>query len=158
VRVVREETEGPGYGRRQAGEVPAVRFENADEFGFMDPGVDEYDAPAEPDRVPCPACGEMIVATAAKCRFCGEDLNEATPKRAKKKKKARSSSAEDADLSTGDWIFCILCSGIACIFGLVYMIQGKPKGAKMMGIAFAASAFWTVVRTAIELAMKQQQP
>ena len=28
-------------------------------------------------RKPCPMCGEMIVATAAKCRFCGEIFDEA---------------------------------------------------------------------------------
>ncbi|HUG91973.1 MAG TPA: hypothetical protein VML55_14130, partial [Planctomycetaceae bacterium] len=27
-------------------------------------------------RRPCPACGEMIVATAVKCRYCGEVLDE----------------------------------------------------------------------------------
>lgn len=29
-----------------------------------------------PNRRPCPMCGEMIVATAVKCRFCGEVLDE----------------------------------------------------------------------------------
>jgi predicted RNA-binding Zn-ribbon protein involved in translation (DUF1610 family) len=28
-------------------------------------------APAQDSRRPCPMCGELIVATAAKCRFCG---------------------------------------------------------------------------------------
>jgi predicted RNA-binding Zn-ribbon protein involved in translation (DUF1610 family) len=27
---------------------------------------------ALPNRRPCPQCGEMIIATAAKCRYCGE--------------------------------------------------------------------------------------
>jgi uncharacterized RDD family membrane protein YckC/predicted RNA-binding Zn-ribbon protein involved in translation (DUF1610 family) len=31
--------------------------------------------PTEESRRPCPACGEMIIATAAKCRFCGEVLD-----------------------------------------------------------------------------------
>ena len=30
----------------------------------------------EPHRRPCPICGEMIVAKAAKCRFCGEIFDE----------------------------------------------------------------------------------
>src|SRR5262252_974327 len=29
-------------------------------------------APAAEPRRPCPMCGEMILATAAKCRYCGE--------------------------------------------------------------------------------------
>lgn len=40
---------------------------------------------ASESQRPCPSCGEMIVATAAKCRFCGEAL-DATLKKAKSKK------------------------------------------------------------------------
>ena len=39
-------------------------------------------------RRPCPMCGEMIVATAAKCRFCGE-VFDPTLKKAKSKKKKK---------------------------------------------------------------------
>lgn len=62
----------------------------SDEFGYDDDGdygghgagdfpdfdADEYDSPALPDRRPCPMCGEMIVATAARCRFCGEVFDD----------------------------------------------------------------------------------
>lgn len=44
-------------------------------FGLQD----EADAPAlDPDekRRPCPMCGEMILANAVKCRFCGEVFDE----------------------------------------------------------------------------------
>ena len=66
-------------------------------------------------------CGEMIVASAAKCRYCGEVFDKAL-KRTKtgKKKKKRSSSPEDTDLSTGEWVVAILCSGIGCLAGIVY--------------------------------------
>ena len=39
------------------------------------------------NRQPCPACGEMIMATAAKCRFCGEvlDAGPSGPERVKPK-------------------------------------------------------------------------
>ena len=33
---------------------------------------------ASPERIPCPVCGEMIVATAKLCRFCGERLEDAS--------------------------------------------------------------------------------
>lgn len=41
---------------------------------FDDLGDDEADASAgsSAKRKPCPMCGEMILAAAAKCRFCGE--------------------------------------------------------------------------------------
>jgi predicted RNA-binding Zn-ribbon protein involved in translation (DUF1610 family) len=38
-------------------------------YGVVDPGPA---APAPDSRRPCPMCGEMIVANAAKCRYCGE--------------------------------------------------------------------------------------
>ena len=42
---------------------------------------------------------------------------------------------EDENLTTGEIVFSILCSGIACILGLVWLIQGKKKGGKMLAIA-----------------------
>jgi uncharacterized RDD family membrane protein YckC/predicted RNA-binding Zn-ribbon protein involved in translation (DUF1610 family) len=43
-----------------------------DDDMFHDPAEDEVDAPTAGGRKPCPMCGEMIAASAAKCRFCGE--------------------------------------------------------------------------------------
>jgi hypothetical protein len=45
------------------------------------------------------------------------------------------SSAGSADLTAADWVLCVLCSGIACIIGIIRLIQGKPSGGKMVGIA-----------------------
>ena len=73
------------------------------------------EAPPE-DRSPCPACGEMIKTTAAKCRYCGEIFDE-TLRRAEKKR----ATGEDADLSAGDWVLAVLCPNIACIMSLVWM-------------------------------------
>ena len=36
---------------------------------------------AEPERIPCPVCGEKIIATASICRFCGEQVGEVRPSR-----------------------------------------------------------------------------
>jgi hypothetical protein len=89
----------------------------------------------------------MIVATAAKCRYCGEIFDP------KLKKKAKSTSrSDDADMSTMDYVACFLCSGITCIIGIVYMIQGKSRGLKMVGVSLAAGVFWTIVRIIIEAA------
>jgi predicted RNA-binding Zn-ribbon protein involved in translation (DUF1610 family) len=44
----------PAEGVYEVGDVPAQKAASADE------------------RRPCPMCGEMIIATAAKCRYCGE--------------------------------------------------------------------------------------
>lgn len=99
-------------------------------------------------RRPCPACGEMIVLSALKCRFCGEVFDPAL----KKKKRSAGYSSDDEDLTTGDWLIAILCSGIGCIVGIVWLIQGKPKGGKMLGVSILMAIVWNVVRFAIEMA------
>ncbi len=56
--------------------IPAavVDAEEITDDRFDDSDDDEADAPARPPekRKPCPMCGELISATAAKCRYCGE--------------------------------------------------------------------------------------
>jgi len=115
--------------------------------------VDELANPAdsseEGSRRPCSACGEMIVSSAAKCRFCGEIFDpELARIEAKKKKKGRSSV--DEDMSTGDWIAAVLCSGIGCIAGIVWMIQGKPKGLKMTGVSILFAFIWGIIKVAAQ--------
>lgn len=110
------------------------------------------------NRKPCPACGEMIVNTAAKCRFCGEIFDPALKKKQASSKSFRlSESGADDNMSTGDWVAAILCSGIGCIAGIVWMIQGKPKGTKMFLISLVMVIVWTIVRFAIEAANNPQQ-
>jgi predicted RNA-binding Zn-ribbon protein involved in translation (DUF1610 family) len=125
-----------------------------DDYGY---GDDQYDvagnvanAPAAEKRKPCPACGEMIVVGAVKCRFCGEIFDASLKKKAKKK----GGGSSDDEMTTGDWVVAILCSGIGCIAGIVWMIQGKPKGAKMFGISLLMQFFWVAVRVLIEMAAK----
>jgi hypothetical protein len=110
-------------------------------------------APATPGaggeaRRPCPECGEMIMVTAAKCRFCNAIFDPRLKAQAKKQP-----TEADTNLSTGDWIFCILCAGIACIFGIVYAIQGKPKGMKMIGVSIAAAVVWNILNVILQSAM-----
>ena len=105
---------------------------------------------AEPPRRPCPMCGEMIPVSAVQCRFCHE-IFDPTLKKAQKKKMAVATDGDD-DLSTGEWVIAILCSGIGCICGIIWMIQGKPKGKKMFAVSFVAAVVWSVVRGVIESA------
>jgi hypothetical protein len=101
-------------------------------------------------RRPCPMCGEMIAIGAAKCRYCQAIFDEGLRKSEKKRKKSRGYSDDDSTLSTGDWVIAILCNGIGCIMGIVYMIQGKPKGGKMLGISLLSGFVWTIIRVLIE--------
>lgn len=107
--------------------------------------VFESSTPGEPARRPCPACGEMIPVSALKCRFCGELFDPAL------KREARKSSIDD-NMTTGDWVVAILCSGIGCIVGIVWMIQGKKKGGKMLLLSILFGFLWNVIVAIIESA------
>ncbi|MGD9632027.1 MAG: hypothetical protein AB7G28_15275 [Pirellulales bacterium] len=103
---------------------------------------------AAADRKNCPMCGELIQKDAVKCRFCGEVFD---PVLRAKEAKSKGSPGDD-DLSTGEWVLAIICSGIGCIMGIIWMIQGKPKGKKMFLVSFCMQIVWGLVRLAIEAA------
>jgi hypothetical protein len=63
--------------------------------------------------------------------------------------------AGDTNLTVAEWLLAILCSGIGCIMGIIWMIQGKPKGGKMLGISLLFAVLWNIVRYAL-VAMQQQ--
>jgi hypothetical protein len=71
------------------------------------------------DTKPCPACGEIIKASALKCRFCGEDI-EAFVARRQAAVETTIFSGRPAPLYTlGHWVLTFLTLGIA---GLCYWI------------------------------------
>jgi predicted RNA-binding Zn-ribbon protein involved in translation (DUF1610 family) len=109
--------------------------------------------PAQDDRRPCPMCGEMIQKNAIKCRHCGEIFDPILKAQASK---AAASEGPDADLSVGEWVLAILCSGIGCIVGIVWMIQGKPKGKKMLLISLCVQFLWGIVNVVLH-ALPQPQ-
>jgi predicted RNA-binding Zn-ribbon protein involved in translation (DUF1610 family) len=128
--------------------------EPVDPYGLDEPA---HEAPASgppgEERRPCPVCGEMIVASAAKCRYCGEIFDPAL-KKAEALKSKSSGSPADADLTTAEVVCAVICSGIGCIMGIIWMIQGKPKGKKMFGISLVFVIIWTVVQILVQNANK----
>src|SRR5690606_24727735 len=119
--------------------------------GYSDYELEDRSA-VNDDRRPCPICGEMIVHDAVKCRFCGEIFNPELKKQEQKRLNREALAEDGADMSTGDWVVAILCSGIGCIAGIVWMIQGKPKGKKMLLVSLAVQAFWVFVQVGLQLA------
>jgi len=103
--------------------------------GIGAPSAAPKSAPGEGTK-PCPYCGEHIQAAAKKCRFCNEFLNKADRDR---QAKLSTASEEDDNLSTAEIIVGCLCGWIACIFGIVWLIQGKKKGGKMILLAIIST-------------------
>ena len=113
------------------------------------PLAPEAPSPAEagPPRRPCPMCGELIPVNAVQCRFCKE-IFDPTLKKAQQKRQTYDPA--DEDMTGGEWVLAILCSGIGCILGIVWMIQGKPKGKKMFGFSLLFAIIWSVIRGILE--------
>jgi hypothetical protein len=104
-------------------------------------------APAVPvagEQAPCRFCGELILKKARKCRHCGEFQNEID--RNKKTQK----DTDDEALGGGEIALCFLCPNIACIMSVVWMIQGKPKGWKMLLLSFLGQAIFAVVMNVVK--------
>lgn len=129
-----------------AGPAPGAGYAPQQESGAPSP---EDDAP----RKPCPLCGEMIIASAAKCRYCGSYLDARLQHEMMRENSQRRSRDEDSQLTAVDWLLAILCSGIGCIMGIIWLIQGKPKGAKMLGISVLAAIFWNVINVLIQMSI-----
>jgi hypothetical protein len=143
---------------------PAYDAPQEDPFAQNDAPSDEYamaaEAPPLPapgagdggeQRRPCPMCGEMIPAKAMKCRFCNTIFDPALRKAEAKRMKGGGGAGDD-DMTGGEWFIALVCSGIGCICGVIWMIQGKPKGKKMFFVSLAATVFWNIVRFAVETA------
>jgi predicted RNA-binding Zn-ribbon protein involved in translation (DUF1610 family) len=107
---------------------------------------------ANGERKSCPMCGEMIARDAVKCRYCGEIFDPVL--RAQEQKKAKP-AAGDSDLSPLEWVVAILCSGIGCIIALVWIVQGKPKGTKMLVVSICAQVFWGLIQVVAQMATQR---
>ncbi len=124
---------------------------DAESFDFTESRPAPYSVPAysgggDSDRRPCPMCGEMIATAAAKCRFCGEIFDPELRALDRKKNVSR----EDTEMTGVEWFFTVvpICN-VGCILGIVYLIQGKPKGSKILGLSVLFIFMWYVVIGAI---------
>jgi hypothetical protein len=107
------------------------------------------DAPSTESRHPCPMCGEMIVTTAAKCRFCHEVFDPSVESASDKTPKKR--RADEENLEPLDAVLAFLCTGIAFLVAIYWMDRGDPKGLKMIKLiaVLIAIGFVLVILTGI---------
>lgn len=111
-------------------------------------------------------CGELIVASAIKCRFCGETLSSTVRNREQQRDSAATGNqltggdvrisvqqqvnvGQDLDrnqLTVADIAICALRFPIGCIVGIVAMITGQPAhGLKMVGLALVMPFLWGAI-------------
>jgi predicted RNA-binding Zn-ribbon protein involved in translation (DUF1610 family)/uncharacterized membrane protein YeaQ/YmgE (transglycosylase-associated protein family) len=111
-------------------------------YGFDRP-ASAPSAPTEARR-PCPMCGEMIVVGAARCRFCGEVFDESVAGLGSGRR-----VSQDERLTAGDLVLALLCGWVGCILGVAWMVQGKPKGWKMVLLSFISGIIGAAILSAV---------
>ena len=135
---------------------PVADVDDDKPYGLADPPPLPAASSTE-SRRPCPMCGEMIVTTAAKCRFCGE-VFDSTLKQAIGKGKSKRYRAEDEEIGPAEIALAILCTWIALAVGIVWMSQGKPKGIKLLkvvALVIGVSCIIGVIIGVLQVAMEQ---
>jgi predicted RNA-binding Zn-ribbon protein involved in translation (DUF1610 family) len=80
------------------------------------------EAPPGEARKPCPMCGEMIVATAAKCRFCGEVFDPTLKKASRGGKTGRLQSIASSQKKL---LICILLQILT--YSLLLVLSGMMR-------------------------------
>ncbi len=104
------------------------------------PRDEDFDEPAEFDAVsaaderkPCPLCGEMIVASAAKCRFCGEVFDSSLDRPGKSRSGKTGSWSKDELRNIAGFqkavLFCILGQMATFLLQTAIPQQIRPLGA-----------------------------
>jgi predicted RNA-binding Zn-ribbon protein involved in translation (DUF1610 family) len=99
--------------------------------------------PSTESRHPCPMCGEMIVTTAAKCRFCHEVFDPTVERTSGKTPKKRRDDEEN--LEPLDVALAFFCTGIAFLVAIYWMDRGDPRGLKMIKLIVVLIGVGTVL-------------
>ncbi len=138
-----------------------------------------YVAPPTAENA-CPSCGKEFRADAVICVHCGLDRRSGKKVAVTRIKEAprpslevgspykspqaggaasgkRGSSSTEENLTIVEILFAILCTNIACILALIWLVMGNPKGKKMfvvVVIVYAVAIAIGVVIGLIQVAME----
>jgi len=135
---------------------PAAATGEPASYGLAEPipaATSAAPAVAGEQRRPCPECGEMIVASAAKCRFCGAIFDPAL------KSSLAARGGNNEGLSTNGYIVYTLvflfipCACVLISSGLYYYYRAsKPKMANQINtlgfVVFAVQILLAVILSA----------
>ena len=105
---------------------PYADLDDDKPYGLVSPSP-AAEASAEPRR-PCSACGEMILSTAVKCRYCGEVFDPLLKRARSKKPKKSSSRSAGSDDGSGVRDLLIGFVSFAIGFGATLMSFANPVG------------------------------
>jgi hypothetical protein len=96
---------------------PYADLDDGKPYGLVNgPAAEQTDSLGAEGRRPCPMCGELIVASAAKCRFCGEVFDQTLRK--KKGKNAGKSASRSPRVSAASASREIVVGGLCLVAGL----------------------------------------
>ncbi|HSG68761.1 MAG TPA: hypothetical protein VLA12_00015 [Planctomycetaceae bacterium] len=123
----------------------------------LDPSLwEDVEEPDRSDRIRCPMCGEMIVSSAAKCRFCGEVLNrrpsasdESIEQLVEEKIKLKQDSEIAMQIFVTGLIGCF--APIIAIYGIIFLIR-RPYDYPRKSLAVAGTIFhciWALIQIAL---------
>ena len=129
--------------------------EEIEELGPMDLA----DAPTQTgDTFPCGGCQQAIPVGTILCTHCGYNQRTGqkvattvvrTVQKAPRKAPASAPANYDDEVTGLEWVLVVLCPGIACILGIVKLVQGKSSGWTLIIASFVMNAIWVGIKFAI---------
>ena len=103
----------------------AVKSDADDEYGDDSSETTEE---SDDDRRACPMCGEMIVASAAKCRYCGEVFDARVSKKGRKRRGASDDYAGFGTRFTAAFVDGIITGILGAVVGGILGAIGGAAG------------------------------
>jgi predicted nucleic acid-binding Zn ribbon protein len=91
------------------------------------PGPNYHDDDAVPEHKSCPYCSEKILATARKCKHCGEILDRYL-------QRSRTRRVQQVSLNFIPWVLGLVFGVILLIIGIIVLPGGAPGGTSLFGI------------------------